>query len=65
MIITFAGMTIGNVVIALSYIFNISELSVVGIVVFLLMFEFGPGCLFYVIASEMFPTSWRGFIIYY
>lgn len=59
MIGTFAGMTVGNIVLALSYVFDISELAVVGIVVFLFMFECGTGCLFWVIASEAFPSSWR------
>lgn len=59
MILTYGGMTIGNVVMAFAQFYKVSVLSIIGIVIFLLMFEFGPGCLFWVIASEAFPTSFR------
>lgn len=56
---TYAGLTIGNLIMSLSYFLNVTSLSIVGIVVFLLMFELGPGCLFWIVASEAFPSEIR------
>lgn len=59
MIGTYAGLTVGNLLIGVSFSAGVSGLSIVGIILFLFMFECGPGCLFWVIASEVFPTPIR------
>lgn len=59
MIVTHVGITIGNLLLAISFTADVSALAVVGIGMFLFMFECGPGCLFWVIASEIYPSCIR------
>lgn len=59
MIITYIGLAIGNLLIGISFSADVSVLSIIGIIVFIFMFECGPGCLFWIISSEVFPSEMR------
>ena len=60
-------MTLGSFMLGVGYEFFQNQSSIIaigGILIYILGFEIGPGPLFFVIASEVYPTKIKGKLSY-
>lgn len=59
MFLSYSLLTIASFIIAIGFLSSSTFLVIAGIILFLSVFECGPGCLFWIIASEVFPKDLR------